>query len=121
MNRGNEPMRAALLGCGAVAQVAHLPAYRRLRNVRLVALCDAEPPKLRALRERTDVRHAVRSMEELLAIDEVEAVDVCLPSHLHREAVLAALAAGKHVLCEKPLALTSEDVAEIMTAQRASG
>jgi predicted dehydrogenase len=67
------------------------------------------------------VRHAVRTMEELLAIDEVEAVDVCLPSHLHREAVLAALAAGKHVLCEKPLALTSEDVAEIMAAQRASG
>jgi predicted dehydrogenase len=121
MNRANEPVRVGLLGCGAVAQVAHLPAYRRLRNVKLVALCDAEAPKLRALRERTEVPHAVRSLDELLAIDEVEAVDVCLPSHLHREAVLGALAAGKHVLCEKPLALTPQDVVEIMAAQRASG
>ena len=121
MNRANDPVRVGLLGCGAVAQVAHLPAYRRLRNVKLVALCDTEAPKLRALRERTDVPHAVRSLEELLAIDGIEAVDVCLPSHLHLESVLAALAAGKHVLCEKPLALTPEDVVEIMAAQRASG
>jgi predicted dehydrogenase len=104
-----------------VAQVAHLPAYRRLRNVKLIALCDAEAPKLRALRERTDVRHAVRSLDELLGIDEVEAVDICLPSHLHHDAVTRALAAGKHVLCEKPLALTSGDVAAIVAAQRTSG
>lgn len=109
------------MGCGAVAQVAHLPVYRRLRNVRLVALCDVEAPKLRALRERTDVPHAVSSLEELLAIDEVEAVDICLPSHLHRAAVIQALEAGRHVLCEKPLALTVEDVADIAAAQRASG
>lgn len=121
MNRANEPVRVGLVGCGAVAQVAHLPAYRRLRNVKLVALCDAEAPKLRALRERTDVRHAVRSLDDLLAIGEIEAVDICLPSHLHREAVLQSLAAGKHVLCEKPLALKADDVGEIMAAQRASG
>lgn len=121
MNQRNDPVRVGLLGCGAVAQVAHLPAYRRLRNVDLVALCDAEAPKLRALRDRTDVRHAVQSLDQLLAIDEVEAVDICLPSHMHRDAVLQVLAAGRHVLCEKPLALTADDVSEIIAAQRESG
>lgn len=121
MTRESGLVRVGLLGCGAVAQVAHLPAYRRLRNVKLVALCDAGAPKLRALRERTGARYAVRSIDELLAIDDLDAIDICLPSHLHHEAVLRCLAAGKHVLCEKPLALSSEDVADIMAAQRESG
>lgn len=121
MNRGNDPVRVGLLGCGAVAQVAHLPAYRRLRNVDLVALCDTEAPKLRALRERTDAGYAVSSLDDLLAIDELDAVDVCLPSHLHHDAVVRCLEAGKHVLCEKPLGLTPKEVAEIMVAQRRSG
>ena len=118
--RDSEPIRVGLLGCGAVAQVAHLPAYRRLRNVQLYALCDLEAPKLRALQERTEARHAVRTIEDLLAIDELDAIDVCLPSQMHHEAVLRSLAAGKHVLCEKPLALHPDDVAEIIAAQRAS-
>ncbi len=121
MQQRHEPVRVGVVGCGAVAQVAHLPAYRRLRTLKLVALCDAEPPKLRALRERTEVRHAVATVEELLAIDEVEAVDVCLPSHLHCETVLRSLEAGKHVLCEKPLALTSDEVTEIIAAQQSAG
>jgi predicted dehydrogenase len=121
MKRNGGPVRVGLLGCGAVAQVAHLPAYRRLRNVDLVALCDAEAPKLRALRERTDVRHAVRTLDELLAIDDLDAIDICLPTHLHRDTVLKCLAAGKHVLCEKPLALTPGDVSEIIAVQQATG
>jgi len=107
------PLRAALLGAGAIAQVAHLPAYRRLHNVELVAICDARETKLRALKERTGVATAVRTLDELLAIDEVEAVDVCLPTHLHRGAVERCLEAGRHVLCEKPLAMSAAEVEEI--------
>lgn len=113
-------MRVGLLGAGAVAQVAHMPAYRRLRTVDLVALCDAERPKRRALQERTGVEHAVESIDELLAIDDLDAVDICLPNHLHHDAVLRCLAAGKHVLCEKPLALETEQVEEILVAHRES-
>jgi predicted dehydrogenase len=117
----SEPVRIGLLGTGAVAQVAHLPAYRHLRNVDLIALCDNEKTKLRALKDRTGVSHAVSSIDELLAIDEVEAVDICLPSDLHRDAVIRCLEAGRHVLCEKPLALTPVDVQAIVDAQRSSG
>lgn len=116
-----EPVRVGLLGVGSVAQVAHLPAYNRLRNVRLVALCDSEPRKLRALRQRTEVEHAVSSIDELLAIDEVDAVDVCLPTHLHADAVVRCLEAGRHVLCEKPLARSPAEVDAVVAASRDAG
>ncbi len=109
------------MGAGAIAQVAHLPSYRRLRNVRVTALCDQDPTKLRLLQSRYGIAHAFRAYEELLACREVDAVDVCLPNHLHHRAVLAALAAGKHVLCEKPLALRAPEVREILAAHAASG
>ena len=113
---GREPVRIGLLGGGAVAQVAHLPAYRRLRTARLVAICEREAPKRRALRERAGVEHAVAEIDQLLAIDEVDAVDICLPSDLHRDAVVRCLEAGKHVLCEKPLGLTSDEVSDVIAA-----
>lgn len=116
-----EPVRIGLLGGGAVAQVAHLPAYRRLRTARLVAICEREAPKRRALRERAGVEHAVAELDELLALDEVDAVDVCLPSDLHRDAVVRCLEAGKHVLCEKPLGLTADEVMDVIAAQERSG
>lgn len=115
------PVRVGLLGAGAAAQVAHLPAYRRLRNARLIAICDTNVPKLRALGERTGVAHLVTSIDDLLSIDEIDAVDVCLPSHLHHAAVLGCLEAGKHVLCEKPLAFAVEEVGEIVAARERAG
>jgi len=115
------PVRTALLGAGAIAQVAHLPAYRRLHNVELVAICDVSETKLRALKERTGVAHAVRTLDELLAIDEVEAVDVCLPTHLHRGAVERCLEAGRHVLCEKPLAMSATEVEEVREVRERAG
>lgn len=67
------------------------------------------------------MEHAVRTLDELLSIDEVEAVDVCLPSHLHRGAVERCLEAGRHVLCEKPLAMSADDVAGILAARERAG
>jgi predicted dehydrogenase len=110
-----------IAGAGAIAQIAHLPAYRRLRNVRVTALCDTDPTKLRVLSSKHGIPLTFRAYEELLASREVDAVDICLPTPLHRGGVLAALAAGKHVLCEKPLALRSDDVQQILDAQAGSG
>ncbi|CAN5755887.1 hypothetical protein BH20GEM1_BH20GEM1_06410 [soil metagenome] len=118
----DRPVRIGLLGAGAVAQTAHLPAYRRLlRKADLIAICDNEPGKLRALRERTGVVHATTSLDELLAIDELEAVDICLPSHEHADAVIRSLEAGKHVLCEKPLGLNAREVEDVLAVQETSG
>jgi len=117
----DRPVRVGLLGAGAVAQTAHIPAYRRFRKAELIAICDNESAKLRALRERTGVPHATSSLDEFLSIDEIDAVDVCLPSHQHRDAVIRCLEAGKHVLCEKPLGLTAREVDDVVSAQERSG
>ncbi|MDX1622447.1 MAG: Gfo/Idh/MocA family oxidoreductase [Gemmatimonadota bacterium] len=119
MTDGREgPVRVGLLGAGSVAQVAHLQAYRRLRSVELVALCDEDPTKRRALRERGDAERVVETIDDLLEIESIDAVDVCLPSHLHHRSVLQCLEAGRHVLCEKPLALDPAGVEEIVRAAR---
>lgn len=117
----DRPVRIGLLGAGAVAQTAHLPVYRRFRKAELVALCDNEPGKLRALRERTGVEHATASLDEFLALPDLDAVDICLPSHQHRDAVIRCLEAGKHVLCEKPLGLTASEVDDILAVHEKSG
>jgi predicted dehydrogenase len=115
-----KPLRVGIVGVGAIAQVAHLPAYRRLRNVRVTALCDTDPTKLRLLSSKYGIPQSYRSYEQLLASREVDAVDICLPNDMHHRAVLAALAAGKHVLCEKPLALRADQVREILDAHAGS-
>jgi predicted dehydrogenase len=113
-------IRLAVVGAGAIAQLAHLPAISRAKGVHLVALCDNDRAKARSLADRFDIPDVFTDIEELLETDELDAVVVATPNHLHEPHVLAALAAKLHVLCERPLALTSRGVERILTAaQRA--
>ena len=113
-------VRLAVVGAGAIAQLAHLPAISRAKGVHLVALCDNDRAKARSLADRFDIPDVFTDIEELLDSDELDAVVVATPNHLHEPHVLAALAAKLHVLCERPLALTSRGVERILAAaQRA--
>lgn len=94
-------LRIALLGAGAMGQ-AHAAAYRSIERVELTALLSG--PEVRA------------GIDEVLA--EVDAVDVCLPSAVHRPYVERALAAGRHVFCETPMALTLDDACAMRDAAR---
>ena len=113
-------IRLAVVGAGAIAQLAHLPAISRAKGVHLVALCDNDRAKARSLADRFDIPDVFTDIEELLDSDELDAVVVATPNHLHEPHVLAALAAKLHVLCERPLALTARGVERILAAaQRA--
>ncbi len=109
-------LRLGVIGVGAISQVALLPTLARLRGAQLVALCDNDGPKARALAERLDVPDVFTDIDELLEFDELDAVIVSTPSHLHEPHVLSALAAGVHVLCERPLALTVRGIERILAA-----
>lgn len=109
-------LRIGVIGVGAIAQVAQLPMLARLRGAQLVALCDNDGPKARALAERFGVPDAFTDIDEMLEVDELDAVMISTPSHLHEPHVLSALAAGVHVLCERPLALTARGVERILAA-----
>jgi predicted dehydrogenase len=111
-----EPTRIGLVGVGAIAQLAHLPALAKMRGVELVALCDNDQPKARALADRFGIPDAFSDIEDLLEVDRLDVVIVATPNHLHEPHVLSALRAKKHVLCERPLALTARGVDRILAA-----
>ncbi len=115
------PIRFALAGCGAIAQLAHLPALARTRGVRVAALCDLEPARARALADRFGVPDTFTDVEELLEAGVCDAVIVATPNHLHEPHVLSALRAGVHVLCERPLALTARGVERVLAAAQKAG
>ena len=110
------PVRVAVIGAGAIAQVAHLPVLRRLPGVEVSAICDADVGKAQALAQRFEVREYYDDIEDVLRHSRSDAVVLCTPNHLHEIHVLAALSAGAHVLCERPLALTVDGVERILAA-----
>jgi predicted dehydrogenase len=112
----SDPVGIGVVGAGAIAQVAHLPVLAKMKGVSVVALCDNDAGKARALAERFDVPNVVTDIEDLLEIEEVGAVLITTPNHLHEPHVLSALQARRHVLCERPLALTARGVERILSA-----
>jgi predicted dehydrogenase len=94
----------------------HLPALRRLRDVHLVALADADEARLDEAGRSFGVARRYSDYRSLVESPEVEAVGVCVPAPAHAEVAVAALEAGKNVLVEKPLALTLEDADRIRDA-----
>src|SRR2546426_7968489 len=119
--RSSDPVRVAVIGAGAIAQVAHLPVLRRLPGVEVCAICDSDLGKAQALAGRFDVKETFDDIEEVLKYARPTAVAICTPNHLHEIHVVSALAAGAHVLCERPLALTVAGVERVLQASEKYG
>lgn len=111
-------VRLGLIGVGAVPQTAHLPILSKMRGVRMMALCDNDGEKARAIADRYEVPDVFTDIDDLLELEELDAVIVATPNHLHEPHVLAALRAGAHVLCGRPLALSARGVERILAAAK---
>jgi predicted dehydrogenase len=98
-------IRLGIIGCGSVTEQRHLPALERVSGVKVIALADIDSARLGRVSEKFGVGRCYTAYSDLIELGEVEAVAVCTPPRFHTEVALAALAAGKHVLIEKPLAL----------------
>jgi predicted dehydrogenase len=112
----SDPIRIAVIGAGAIAQVAHLPALRKISGVEIAAICDNDLSKAQALAARFEVKDTYDDIEEVLKYAEADAAVICTPNHLHEIHVVAALSAGLHVLCERPLSLSSQGVENVLKA-----
>jgi predicted dehydrogenase len=114
---GREQLGYGIIGCGWVSP-SHAVGVRALaaEDVALVAVADADLARAEELAQRYGSPAVHSDYRELLARDDVDAVSICLPDALHREAALAAAEAGKHVLCEKPLALDLAEALEMLDA-----
>ncbi len=113
-------VQVGILGVGAVTQVVHLPMFSERPDVDVVAVSDPDRLKAEALATRFEVPR-VLSNEEILSHDEVQAAVICTPNHLHEALAVAALERGKHVLVEKPLAMSAEGTRRVLDAAYASG
>jgi len=111
-----EPVRIGVVGAGAIAQLTHLPLLSRMRGAKLVAVCDNDRAKARALADRFDIEDTYNDIEDLLESGELQAVVIATPNHLHEPHVLSAIAAGIDVLCERPLAMSARGVERIVNA-----
>jgi predicted dehydrogenase len=120
-SKSDKCVKIGILGCGPIAQAGHFEAATKARNTDLHAICDVA----RDLLDRFAVAHSVpktySSYERMLEDPEVDAVIIATADAFHVTAATAALAAGKHVLCEKPLGITVEEAEELRAAVHKSG
>ena len=120
-------LRIGLIGTGfigrshAIALSAVGTVFEDIESPVLEFVADVDDTRAAAARRALGFRRATSDWRALIADPDVDIVDVCTPNHLHREMVLAALAAGKHVYCEKPLALDAEEAAEMAAAAECAG
>ncbi|WP_088103256.1 Gfo/Idh/MocA family protein [Halalkalibacter urbisdiaboli] len=110
-------LRVGVIGCGSIAKHRHLPEYAQNENTEIIAVCDLVEERVLAFASEYGVL-AYTSYEELLANPEIDAVSVCTPNYLHASISIAALQAGKHVLCEKPVATSKEDAEQMIQAAK---
>jgi predicted dehydrogenase len=105
-------LKVGVIGCGSIARLRHLPEYEANEYVEIVAVCDIIEDRVK---ETADVygAKAYTDYKELLTDNSIDVISICLPNYLHAPVSIAASNAGKHVLCEKPMA-TSREEAEAM-------
>ncbi|WP_339167332.1 Gfo/Idh/MocA family oxidoreductase [Paenibacillus sp. FSL R5-0341] len=113
-------IKVAVFGCGAIAERRHIPEYAANENIELVAFADPIVERAEKMAE-TYGGKAYSSYEELLANETVDAVSVCTPNYLHAPMAIAAANAGKHVLVEKPMAVSTEEGEQMIEAAKKNG
>ncbi|WNS42543.1 Gfo/Idh/MocA family oxidoreductase [Paenibacillus sp. MMS20-IR301] len=116
-----QKLRWGIMSCAQIATGSVMPAIQESETGMIQAIASRELEKSRAVAAEFGIAQAYGSYEELLADPDVDAVYIPLPNHLHCEWVIRAAEAGKHILCEKPIALNSSEAAQMVAACRTAG
>jgi predicted dehydrogenase len=114
-------LKVGVLGCGPIAQFAHFESCQKARNADLFAICDVASDLVDRMAAIYQPRQKYLDYHAMLADPEVDAVIIATSDTFHVEASRRALAAGKHVLCEKPIGVSVEEVETLSAAVKASG
>jgi len=116
-----EPVRIGIVSTARIGTEKVIPAMQRCRFCEVAAIASRELPRARATADALGIPKAYGSYSELLADPEIDAVYNPLPNHLHVPISIEAAAAGKHVLCEKPVALTAQEAQKLIEARDRAG
>ena len=115
-------LRVGIIGCGGIARWAHAPFYRNAQRVKIVAVCDILPDRVKQFRDELFPKAEMYTdYQALLKNKNIDAVDICTPNYLHSEIAVAAFKAKKHVFCEKPDAVSPEKAIAMKEASEKAG
>ena len=124
MPRRKKRLRVGIIGVGGIANGAHMPSYAKLQDlVEMVAFCDIIPERAQKGAEMYGAPGAkvFKDYQEMLEMKDLDSVSVCTPNKFHAPITIAALKAGKHVFCEKPMAITAEEADKMVKAAKETG
>lgn len=113
-------IRIGVIGVGQIGK-AHLELYSKIEGAEIVAICDVNKQEAEKVAEKYKIHSVYSDFRKLLARDDIEAVDVCLHNNFHAPVTIAALQAGKHVYCEKPIAGTYIDGKRMVEVAKETG
>jgi predicted dehydrogenase len=110
----SKTLKVGIIGAGGIVRGFHLkPGWLAVPDAEVVAVADVHEPTARKLADDFNIPNVFTDYHDLLKLDEIDCVDICTPNKVHTPAVIAALQAGKHVLCEKPLAVSTMEIFEM--------
>ena len=118
-----EKVRVAIIGCGGIANNKHLPSLSRLETVELAAFCDiiVERAEKAAAEYGIDGAGVYEDYKQMLKEENLDVVHVCTPNNAHAPASIAAMEAGCHVMCEKPMAKTAAEAEAMLSVHKKTG
>lgn len=112
-------LKVGVVGAGGIATARHIPAFQQISSVELTAVTDVNLNHAKVVAEKFSITHVCENLDEMLKI--VDAIVICTPNKFHAPIAIQALDAGVHVLCEKPMALSSEECEAMAEASEKSG
>lgn len=115
-----EKIKVGIIGAGGISE-CHIAGYKALDNVELFAVCDINEQRAINCSKKHDIKHVFTDYNEMLKLIELDAVSVCTWNSVHAPAAIAALKAGKNVLCEKPMAMNTKEAVEMEKAAKEAG
>ena len=116
----SNPLKVGVIGVGGIAGT-HFPGWKASEHSELVGMADPVAPVLARLAKEHGVTKTYENPQDLINDPDIDLIDICTPSAYHAPLAIAALNAGKHVICEKPLAPTPKDIEDMIAARDKSG
>ncbi|MEY4914547.1 MAG: hypothetical protein RJA02_816, partial [Armatimonadota bacterium] len=111
-----------IIGFGGIAQGAHMGNYlKQADTCEVIAIADVAEERRAQAKDKFAVEHILEDYHKLLAMPEIDAVSVCTPNGWHKQITIDALRAGKHVLCEKPMAMNASECLEMISVSKETG
>lgn len=116
-----EKIRVAIVGAGNIAQSSHLPAYQKRDDLEVVAIADWNLARAQDAAEKFGIPKAFQNIDDMLTAVECDYVDICVWNRSHADCAIKAAAAGRNILCEKPMAYNLEDALKMKEAVEKAG